>query len=188
MWCLALHKLDRFLTKKRINPKKYIKTENFAAPKVKLEDIKKRKYRTYKRRKKTCYGNTCELFIALFGFFFLLMHNIYTTNSKRFTQIVFYDRLAYLLYTSFIILYFNPIYTTSHSVIFNVCHISQRACFSPKFIRSTAITAVGLSFYGTTLLWLHTTKLTSEDFLSLECVNKCIFWNWLLVLCSLLSF
>ena len=57
MWCLALHKLDRFLTKKkRINPKKYIKTENFAAPKVKLEDIKKERTERIKEGKKPVMG------------------------------------------------------------------------------------------------------------------------------------
>lgn len=107
-------------------------TQNFAAPKVKLEEIypkKKQKKNTERRsKKKTCYRNTCELFIALFGFFFSLMHNIHTTNSKRFTQIVFYDRLAYLLYTSFYyFLYFNPhLDAASRRVIFNVCHISTR--------------------------------------------------------------
>lgn len=130
MWCSALHKLDRFFDKKkRINPKKYIKTENFAAPKVKLED-KKRKNRTKIKKEKNLLWEHVWAFYSSFWLLLLIdAQYIYTTNSKRFTQIVFYDRLAYLLYTSFIILYFNPIYTTSHSVIFNVCHISQSLLF-----------------------------------------------------------
>lgn len=138
---------------------------------MKLED-KKRKNRTKIKKEKTCYGNTCELFIALFGFFFLLMHNIYTQQTVRDLHKLYFMTVSLIYFIHLLLFYISIPSILRLTLSYLMCVIFLRACFSPKFIRSTAITAVGLSFYGTTLLnknlLLHTTKLTSENFHSLK--------------------
>lgn len=153
--------------KKRINPKKYIKTENFAAPKVKLED-KKRKNRTKIKKEKTCYGNTCELFIALFGFFFLLMHNIYTQQTVRDLHKLYFMTVSLIYFIHLLLFYISIPSILRLTVSYLMCVIFLRACFSTKIY-----TIDSDNCSGTFLLWhntlkknllLHTTKINEWKF------------------------